>query len=389
MCPILSIDVFDVLATLYNDHSGMKIYYQLLAIPKFGRRSLQPSSQKRYQTHFVHDHSYTEINEYEQYEEEDDDDTMRAYIYHIKYLPHASLNYEYLNKLSRMGKYLHSPPGSEKPLPSFIVLNPQGQKTTEQIYYNGELHCSTAPACINYYTSKDSVGRIEIEEWLLNGEYHRDNGPARITYYESGNTNCETWYQHGERHGPDGGTSPACINYSKSGKVISEVWYQHGKVHRSLILPSGRKAPASITYRIDGTIEQEEWFQDDKRHCTDEPAFIQYYEPNKIHCEKWYQKGKLHREDGPAYISYKKSGKIRAEEWYQRDKLHRENGPARTRLTGGDEYYYNNKKYSKADYKKKMKKIQLSRKQIETTEMILHSLEKINDRLDNIESRLL
>ena len=66
--------------------------------------------------------------------------------------------------------------------------------------------------------------------------------------------------------------------------------------------------------------------------------------------EKWFKDGELHREDGPA-MEYTNGDKY----WFINDKYHREYGPAIEYHDGCKEWFINGTKYTKKEYKQKMR----------------------------------
>ena len=89
------------------------------------------------------------------------------------------------------------------------------------------------------------------------------------------------------------------------------------------------------------------WYQNNKLHRLDGPA-IEYVDGDK----SWYQNGELHRLDGPA-IECVNGAKY----WYQNNKLHRLDGPA-VECTDGSKYWFiEDKEYTEAEFKKKVKEL--------------------------------
>jgi hypothetical protein len=176
---------FDILTTIA--HVSIPVYRLILAIPRFGRRSLQPSFQVHIQSHFT-THIITK-----------DED---GYVKHVWYLPHRS---------SANNTYFHRLDG-----PAYIFYYPNGQKEYERWYEHGIQHRLDGPAYISY----SADGSKKIEGWFQNGKRHRQAvlptaehpgekaGPAYITYYADGQKASEEWYQHNQLHRLD---DPAVI----------------------------------------------------------------------------------------------------------------------------------------------------------------------------------
>ena len=80
-------------------------------------------------------------------------------------------------------------------------------------------------------------------------------------------------------------------------------------------------------------------------HKEDGPA-IEYNDETKI----WYKNGKRHRLDNPA-IEFPNG----FTQWLVNGVLHREDGPAIHDISGYSEWWLNGEKYSKEEYKKKMR----------------------------------
>jgi hypothetical protein len=118
---------------------------------------------------------------------------------------------------------------------------------------------------------------------------------------------------------------------------------------------------------------------------------VEYYENGKVHYEVYCLNGKLHRENGPAYIEYRKDGKVSYEGYYLNDNLHRENGPAYIdHYENGnytERYYLNDKKFTKEDWEKEIKKtIPVNNNNNQTK--LLEEVKVINERLVEIQKLL-
>jgi hypothetical protein len=213
--PKLPFDIFDFIATTRNDHRGLKTYWQLLALPRFGRLTLQPRSQERYQNHFTHEYKLLSGGGY------DSETGCRRTIKtsYIKYLPHLSLYHKLEadrdNIYDVLRSYAHSPPQHNTVLPGEIYLDEDERMLYEKRYYNGVLHCTTEPA-VKYYRRN---GKLDNITWYLRGSIHRDSAPAFIEYNERGSVYNEVWYLHNKRHRADG---PAVTG-------SREIFYYEGK----------------------------------------------------------------------------------------------------------------------------------------------------------------
>jgi hypothetical protein len=192
--PRLPFDILNIIAQI-----SIPNYRALLALPRFGRRSLQPSFQFLLQSHFT---TYTLIKECTEDSEE--------------YFIHKwTLDYPY-------NEILHHPilPDGSTP-PAFIRYYPNGQKDCEMWYYNGQSHRVGGPASLDY----DYDGKLDFEEWSIHGRTHRLDGPACIEYFSTGQISAEIWYIDNKRHRLDG---PSIIFYGYDGEVEVEEYYLYG-----------------------------------------------------------------------------------------------------------------------------------------------------------------
>ena len=102
-------------------------------------------------------------------------------------------------------------------------------------------------------------------------------------------------------------------------------------------------------HRLDGpAVERVDggkvWYQNDKCHRLDGPA-VERVDGGKV----WYQNNKCHRLDGPA-VERVDGGKV----WYQNNELHRLDGPAIEYANGVNEWFIEGKKYTEAQFNKKI-----------------------------------
>jgi len=127
------------------------------------------------------------------------------------------------------------------------------------------------------------------------------------------------------------------------------IYVVHGDVPVYVTIYTKEEGKQELTYN--------QWWDFDLSsliyHREDGPA-IEYSNGDKY----WFINGKLHREDGPA-IEYSSGDK----EWYINGKFHREDGPA-IEYSNGDKFcplcwYVNDKNYSKIDYNKLLKEVDL------------------------------
>jgi hypothetical protein len=189
---------FDILTIIA--HIDIQSYRALLALPRFGRRSLHPFFQVYIQNHFI---IHTIIKEYVE-------DGTASYV-------HEWLLGYPCNEIR------HSPTlldGSKGPA---LIRHwyPNSQKDYEGWYDHGRRHRVDAPAFIFYYSND----QIREELWYVNGQLHRLDGPAHIEYMPDGRKCKETWYFNGELHRLDGS---ARIYYSYIGAATSEEYYLYG-----------------------------------------------------------------------------------------------------------------------------------------------------------------
>lgn len=91
--------------------------------------------------------------------------------------------------------------------------------------------------------------------------------------------------------------------------------------------------------------------------------------------KEWSLNGKRHREDGPA-IEHSGGSK----EWWLNDKLHREDSPAIEWADGAKEWWLNGKRHSKEEFRKELKLMSTTDKQIQILEEELMELKRIRQR---------
>jgi antitoxin component YwqK of YwqJK toxin-antitoxin module len=187
--PYLPFDVLTIIA-----HADIRAYRTLLALPRFGRRSLQLKHQILHQSSFT---TYTI--------------TTRAdgSIVHEWFLPHRSYtNYPYYHRLND---------------PARISYYTNGEKV--ELWYNyNRARRIDGPACIEYHPN----GQKAKETWYERGQYHRLDGPALTRYHPDGQKAEEYWYHHGRCHRIDG---PAYICYDSSGSITTGRYYLHNKAY--------------------------------------------------------------------------------------------------------------------------------------------------------------
>jgi hypothetical protein len=181
---------FDILTTIAQ--TSIEIYHALLALPRFGRRSLQLKHQILHQSHFT-----THIIKH----------YAGGFIAHVWHLDHRSYN---------------------------IQLD-----TGDDLYYR---HRLDAPADIHY----DPDGHVIYEAWYEYDEIHRsvNLGPAIIYYHPNGQKASESWYERGQCHRLD---APASIHYHPNDQKAIEYWYNHNQYHRL-------DGPAAVGYNLSGII---------------------------------------------------------------------------------------------------------------------------------------
>ena len=87
--------------------------------------------------------------------------------------------------------------------------------------------------------------------------------------------------------------------------------------------------------------------EDGKIHNEGHPAYVAVMNPKSMfYSIYWYTHGILNRADGPAVET-----KF-IKRWVVNGKNHRVDGPAIIRDVGDDEYWVNNKQYSREEYEK-------------------------------------
>jgi hypothetical protein len=154
---------FDILTTIAQ--VTIATYRDLLALPRFGRRSLWLSFQQHNQNYItIHIIIYRDRIE-----------DVSSFSSHRRYTVHCS-------NLS---------------------------------------DCTTCPGIINYPNNE-----IEEEVWSINKHLHRLNGPAGIRYDYNRQKDAELWYFNGKRHRIGG---YAHIDYDSIGRVIRGEYYLHDK----------------------------------------------------------------------------------------------------------------------------------------------------------------
>jgi hypothetical protein len=168
---------FDILTLIA--HVSIPAYRVLLALPRFGRRSLQSLSAV----------SFSLI--YERY-------------FTICTTTDRTVAEEWMiaSQHPRGGPYRHHRHHLDGP--ACITYHLNGQKATETWYYKGLQHHPSGPA----YIFCNSNGQKEEELWYCRGQLHRFDGPACIRYFNDGQKFMEDWYLYGQRHRVDG---PATI----------------------------------------------------------------------------------------------------------------------------------------------------------------------------------
>jgi hypothetical protein len=190
--PYLPFDILTVIA-----HVDIRAYKALLALPRFGRRSLSRPHQFLHQTHFT---TLTiTAND-------------RGYIIHEWHLNHRSTD---------KGYFLHStvlPDGDTSP--AFIKYDSDDQKIEEIWYEYGKIHRIDGPARIRFFND----GQKFTEDWWERDQIHRLDGPAHISYNLNGQRITEKWYKHDDCHRLDG---PAIIHYDPDGAISSKYYYLH------------------------------------------------------------------------------------------------------------------------------------------------------------------
>jgi hypothetical protein len=181
----MNLDVLTIIA-----QTSIRSYRVLLALPRFGRRSLQSSFQFLIQNHFT---ILTIIKLDTRYD-----------IYHWQ-----------LN-----GRYYRPVHPNEAMKPAKIQYHPNGQEEFVVWYQNGQIHRSVnlGPALINYCRDGHKIYEI----WYNNGHKHRMAAPAVIKYNCDGDKIRESWYLGGRRHRVDG---PAIINYDSDDDVAYQSYY--------------------------------------------------------------------------------------------------------------------------------------------------------------------
>jgi hypothetical protein len=196
MVPRLPFDIFTVIAKACND---TRIYYALLAIPRFGRASLSNAHQIMYQNSFT--------------------------VFSIEINIHGYMFHTWRIKLT-------------------ITVN-------EKSYIRSLVHRVDGPALITYYPS----GKICRKEWFRNWRWHRVDGPAYIEYDIDGEILRESWFLNGRRSRGYGNTGPTVIEYI-DGNIRKEIWM----VPTALIVSYHRDdGPAVIEYK-DGNIVRKQWY---------------------------------------------------------------------------------------------------------------------------------
>ena len=165
----------------------------------------------------------------------------------------------------------------------------------------------------------------------------------KVTVDDEGTTR---WYNsRGELH-RIGGPSVEYADGSKEWHVIGKQWYVEGHSHVSTC-----EGKIVETYKVivdddEGTTK---WYNTKGHvHRVGGPA-IDYDNGDKEWYKEWYKEGILHREDGPA-CEYANGYKC----WYKEGNLHRVDGPAVEDANGTKYWYLEDKKYTEAEYNKKL-----------------------------------
>jgi hypothetical protein len=215
---------FDVLTIIA--HVSVKTYRALLAIPRFGRRSLQLKHQLLHQAQFT---TYAIT-------------TDSGCTLHNWHLAHRSSCFD-VHEAGKYNDYFYHRLNN----PALIKYYSNGIKLEEKWYKHNQCHRIDGPA----YTFYKPSGYKAVECWVLNGDIHRSNGPAYIEYYPNGQKEEEKWYDSGLIHRLDG---PTIIQYYLSGQIKREIWYERGQQHRL-------DAPALICYHLNGEKERSAWYK--------------------------------------------------------------------------------------------------------------------------------
>jgi len=269
----------------------------------------------------------------------------------------------------------------------FAMSRPEASKDgIVEFRKNGKLHNIEFPARIKYYTSGNSIGKVQLIEYMFEGVKHRppcdiSNGngklkdrPALLGYARDGRISSEYYYINGLLHRLDGPAyicneildfnhqcyhvngllhrldGPAIIGYYPDGNIKNEQYYVNGVscIPPSLI-KSDKEEPVKIEYYQDGNIENERYLVYDKGVRLDGNLIISYYSNGIKSHTRYYiiDPDYIPPNDGLTSVDYYSNGNIKREEYRVKHKIHRncKKGPAIIEYypdgTIEGEWYYN------------------------------------------------